>query len=190
MKIFRHNKIRKKLNNSSGMTLVEVLCAVLILLLVTGGMTTTVSLAVRQYQRSIRDSESKVLYSTLMTILRNELTYTTEIKIDNNGNVKQFQSQNYAIEGNLSTIMTDESGDNGYGQILLGNSDDVSESMPVVGKGAYSSGLLAKVTKITYDNASFCFTVYLSIGYNGTEYYGGTFQVMNVNKKVAQVLSP
>lgn len=176
------------------MTVFELLCAVLILLLVSSGMASAVSLGVRQYQKSIRDSESKVLYSTLMTVLSNELAYTTDIRVDavdvsGKGNVLQFQSQNYVIEGNLSTLMTDESGDNGYGQILLGNSKDTSESMRVLGKAAYANGLLAKVTSITYDNSNCCFSVYLSIGYQGTECYGGEFQVQNVNRTLAVVLA-
>ena len=176
------------------MTVFELLCAVLILLLVSSGMASAVSLGVRQYQKSIRDSESKVLYSTLMTVLSNELAYTTDIRVDaldasGKGNVKQFQSQNYVIEGNLSTLMTDESGDDGYGQLLLGNSKDTSESMSVLGKAAYANGLLAKVTSITYDKSNFCFSVYLSIGYQGTECYGGEFQVQNVNRTQAVVLT-
>ena len=183
------DRVRKKIKNNSGMTVFELLCAVLILLLVSSGMASAVSLGVRQYQKSIRDSESKVLYSTLMTVLSNELAYTTDIRVDGKGNVLQFQSQNYVIEGNLSTLMTDESGDNGYGQILLGNSKDTSESMRVLGKAAYANGLLAKVTSITYDNSNCCFSVYLSIGYQGTECYGGEFQVQNVNRTPAVVLT-
>lgn len=187
------DRVRKKIKNNSGMTVFELLCAVLILLLVSSGMASAVSLGVRQYQKSIRDSESKVLYSTLMTVLSNELAYTTDIRVDavdvsGKSNVLQFQSQNYVIEGNLSTLMTDESGDYGYGQILLGNSKDTSESMRVLGKAAYANGLLAKVTSITYDNRNCCFSVYLSIGYQGTECYGGEFQVQNVNRTLAVVL--
>lgn len=188
------DRVRKKIKNNSGMTVFELLCAVLILLLVSSGMASAVSLGVRQYQKSIRDSEAKVLYSTLMTVLSNELAYTTDIRVDavdgsGKGNVLQFQSQNYVIEGNLSTLMTDESGDKGYGQILLGNSKNTSENMRVLGKAAYANGLLAKVTSITYDNSNCCFSVYLSIGYQGTECYGGEFQVQNVNRTLAVVLA-
>lgn len=182
-------KIRKKLKSKAGMSLLEVLCAVLILLLVSGGMTSAVTLAVNQYQKSMRNSESQVLYSSLSTVLGHELAYTTNIKVNSleNGAVQQFLSQNFAIEHNLSTIMTDNSGTNDYGQILLGNSANPEESMNILGKAAYTKGLLAKVTSITYSNTTHYFTVYLSIGYNGEEYYGGEFQVKNVNETEATV---
>lgn len=181
-------KIIRKVRQKAGMSLLEMLCAIMILLLLTGGMTTAVSLAVRQYQRSMRESEAQVLYSTLKTMLSNELAYTTQIKVDTleAGNVEQFQSQNYVIKGNLSTLMTDETGKNGYGQILLGNSADTTETMKVLGKAAYTDGLLAKVTSITYSNVTHCFTVHLSIGYDGTEFYGEDFQVLNVNQTLAE----
>lgn len=182
-------KVGKKIKSNSGMTIFELLCAVLILLLVSSGMASAVSLGVRQHQKSLRDSQSKVLYSTLMTVLSNELAYTTDIQMDTNGNVLRFQSQNYVIEGNLSALLTDESGDDGYGQLLLGNSEDPSENMNLLGKAAYAKGLLAKVTWITYNNSDCCFSVYLSIGYKGTECYGGEFQIRNVNQTKAQVLT-
>lgn len=185
MKTF-HNKVKTKWENARGMSFVEMLCAVLIFLLVSGGMTTAVSLATRQYQKSMRDSESKILCSTLATVISNELAYTTEIKFDAAGNVTQFQSQNYTIEGNLSTLMTDESGENGYGQILLGNSTNTSESMNILGKAAYTNGLLAKIESLTYDNATHYFTAELSIGYKGSEYLSYQFQVMNVNQTEAK----
>ncbi len=186
------NKFKEKMLNNSGASLLEMLCAILILLLVSGGMASGVSLANRQYDQSIRASESQILYSTLETVLKNELAYTTQIIVDSlddkqSGSVKQFLSQNFAIKNNLSTIMTDNSGTGGYGQLLLGNSVNPEEKMNVLSKAAYTKGLLAMVTSITYSNTTHYFTVYLSIGYNGTEYYGGEFQVKNVNETTATV---
>ena len=189
----RRNRIINKIRSYSGMSLLEMLCAILILLLATGGMTTAVSLAAKQFQMSMRNSESQVLCSTIKTVLGNELAYTTEIQVDalndEKGNVLKFQSQNYTIEESLSAIRTDNSGTDGYGQILLGNSEDTSESLNILGKGAYPHGLGAKVTSFTYDNKTYCFTVQLSIGYNGTECYSEEFQVMNVNKTEATTTS-
>ncbi|MGN0169639.1 MAG: prepilin-type N-terminal cleavage/methylation domain-containing protein [Lachnospiraceae bacterium] len=192
MKKFQNN-MWKKIRSNSGMSLLEMLCAVMILLLVSGGMTTAVSLAARQYQISMRGSEAQVLCSTLKTVIANELAYTTDIRVDTlnesgEGNVKMFQSQNYVIKGNLSTLMTDESGINGYGQILLGNSADTGESMNILGKASYSNGLLAKISSVTYSNRTCCFTLHISIGYDGTEYYGEDFQVLNVNRTQAKDL--
>ena len=174
-------RLKQKLKSSRGMSLGELLCAVLILTLVSGGMASAVSLGVRQYQQSIRTSEAKILCSTLETILRNELAYVYDIKMDGT-NVKQIQSQNYGMKGNLSTLTTDEAGQNGYGHIILANCEDTSEYMSILGEAAYTNGLLAKIDLFSYENH--CFTVKLSVGYDGETYATRTFQVLHVNYKL------
>ena len=45
----------------AGMTLMELLCALAVVLLVSAGMVVGVSLAVRSYERSVTNSEAQVL---------------------------------------------------------------------------------------------------------------------------------
>ena len=59
----------------AGMTLMELLCALAVVLLVSAGMVLGVSLAVRSYERSVTNSEAQVLCSTLQTIVNVELRY-------------------------------------------------------------------------------------------------------------------
>lgn len=165
------------------MSLGELLCAVLILTLVSGGMASAVALGVRQYQQSMRTSEAKILCSTLETILRSELAYTTQIKLNEDDTVAQFQSQNFAIKGNLSTLMTDGAGQqSGYGHVILANCDNPDEYMNVLGRGAYTNGLLAKVDSFTYDTLNHCFTVQISAGCDDETYATRMFQVINANQ--------
>ena len=183
-----YNRTTQKLYSSRGMTLVELLSALIILLLVSGGMAAAVSLGSQQYQKSMRDAEAMVLYSTLMTVLSNELMYTTDIRVDDDegiGNVAQFMSQNYVIEGNLSTLMTDNADGNDYGKLLLGNSKNTDEYMSVLGKASYTRGLSAKVTKFQYHNSEHYFIVELSIGYQGAPYYTKEFHVRSINETTA-----
>ena len=180
-----YNCITKKLHSKRGMTLVELLSALIILSLVTGGMAAAVSLGSQQYQKSMRDAEAMVLYSTLMTVLSNELTYSTDIHVDAQGTVQRFMSQNYVIKGNLSTLMTDDSDGNGYGKVLLGNSENTDEYMSVLGKASYTRGLSAKVTKFQYHNSEHYFIVELSIGYQGAPYYTKEFHVRSINETTA-----
>ena len=185
---FRHcmyNRITSKLYSSRGMTLVELLSALIILLLVSGGMAAAVSLGSQQYQKSMRDAEAMVLYSTLMTVLSNELMYSTDIHVDAQGTVQRFMSQNYVIKGNLSTLMTDDADGNGYGKVLLGNSENTDEYMSVLGKASYTRGLSAKVTKFQYHNSEHYFIVELSIGYQGAPYYTKEFHVRSINETTA-----
>ena len=182
-----YNRTTQKLHSKRGMTLVELLSALIILSLVTGGMAAAVSLGSQQYQKSMRDAEAMVLYSTLMTVLSNELTYSTDIHVDAQGTVQRFMSQNYVIKGNLSTLMTDDSDGNGYGKVLLGNSENTDEYMSVLGKASYTRGLSAKVTKFQYHNSKHYFIVELSIGYQGAPYYTKEFHVRSVNETNATI---
>lgn len=65
-----------KLKNKSGLTLVEMLCCVVVMLLVSIGMVNGVSLAVRNYESSLMFSESQVLCSTLTNLVSDELRYS------------------------------------------------------------------------------------------------------------------
>lgn len=177
--------IKRKLKSKAGMSLLEVLCAVLILLLVSGGLTSAVTLAANQYQKSLRNSEAQVLYSSLRTILSHELAYTKEVKTDSELGLI-FSPPSMTLDYSYSSIMTDNSGKNGYGQIVFQNPENSAEYKYILGKAAYTKGLLANVTSITYDEDTYYFTVKLSIGYNGTEYYGGEFQVKNLNETKLQ----
>jgi len=182
-----YNRTTQKLYSSRGMTLVELLSALIILSLVTGGMAAAVSLGSQQYQKSMRDAEAMVLYSTLMTVLSNELTYSTDIHVDAQGTVQRFMSQNYVIKGNLSTLMTDDSDGNGYGKVLLGNSENTDEYMSVLGKASYTRGLSAKVTEFKYNDEDHYFSVTLSIGHQGQPYYTNEFHVRSVNETKAAI---
>lgn len=182
--------VKKKLFSAGskvkGFTLGEMMVVVLILSLATAGLVSTVALASRQFDSSMRQSESMILCSSLKTVIIDELAYTTEIHVgeaDENGElpVVSFQSQNYAQEECLGSWTTDNSGSNGYGLIAIGNADDLDEQMLVLGKGAYARGVTAKVVKIVYSNDTHLFTVELSICYQGNEVTNEVFQVRNVN---------
>lgn len=174
------------------MSLGELLCAVLILTLVSGGMASAVSLGVRQYQQSMRTSEAEILCSTLETILRSELAYTTYIKVDGE-NVIQFECKNVPKDTTwkeFAKLTTDAETQGDYGHIILANCNDPSEYMNILGKGAYTNGLLAKVDQdestgkevFTYDKENHCFTVQISVGCNGQTYATRKFQVINANE--------
>ena len=127
----------------------------------------------------MRESEAQILCSTLETILRNELAYTTNIKL-NGKQVEQFQSQTYAIKDSLSSIVIDDPDEKGYGRLLLGND---TKNMDILGRGAYPHGLLVKIDEFTYDNSTHCFTVKLSVGCDGKDYATREFQVLSANPK-------
>lgn len=170
--------------DNEGMTFAEVLIAVMILMLVSVGMISIIGFGSQQYDKTIRESQALVLCSTISTVLEYELSYTTQIHAESDGVLKEFMSPDYAIEGSLSSIMTDHSGSNGYGRILLGNSADQTEYKELLPDSAYMHGLLAKVTDVTYDQTTHYTTLTVSVGYQGKEKISRTFQVKNRNADI------
>lgn len=82
-----------KNKKTAGLTLTEMLCCVVIMLLVSIGMVNGVSLAVRNYQSSLMASESQVLCSTLTSIVSDELRYAGPVDWDKDP--ISFFSRNY-----------------------------------------------------------------------------------------------
>ena len=163
--------LKRKLKSRAGLTLVEMLCTTAIVVIVTAGVVTTISLGLTQYQKSLRTSQSKVLASTLQTIISNELTYTTEINTEADGTVTSFQSQNYTLTDKMGTLAPTSD----YGYITISGEKVLSDA-------AYTKGLRARVETFTYDSKNHLFTVTLVLGYKGEPYLTRTFQVPNANE--------
>ena len=186
------HKIKGKLAGRGGFSLSEMLTATLILLLVSGILTATASLAMGHFQKSTRSSEANVLASTLKSVFLSELAYTTEVQTDHSGsdgisgNVLKFQSQNYSIEGAISSVGVSDPDAGGYGKIVFYNADDPSESLKVLGDGSYPNGIGARVEQLTYDAANQDFTLTLEIGYQDTVFVDRTMVIHNENGEIAE----
>lgn len=85
-----------KLKDKKGLTLVEMLCTVAILVLVSMVMVLGVQLGVRSYAKSVSYSEAQVLCSTLTTTISDELRYSGTLKVDGSGNVTGFSASSSA----------------------------------------------------------------------------------------------
>ena len=64
-----------RLKSSRGMTFMELLCAVLILMMSTALVLVGVNLALTPYRANMEASEAQVLYSTLTTVISDKLRY-------------------------------------------------------------------------------------------------------------------
>lgn len=71
-----------KLRSRQGMTLTEVLVALLILSLVTVGVAAGVGASVRVYRQATEASDAQMLVSTLSAALMDELRYARDIQSD------------------------------------------------------------------------------------------------------------
>jgi len=87
-------KLTKKLHSKKGMTVGEVLVAVLIMLLATGLLTGGISFATRNLEKSVTESEAHILQSSLREEVNSELRYTTQVSLDD-GELCGYFSQNF-----------------------------------------------------------------------------------------------
>ena len=71
--------MKHKLRSRRGMTLTEVLMALLILSLVTVGMAAGIGASLRVYRQATETSDAQMLASTLSTALMDELRYARDI---------------------------------------------------------------------------------------------------------------
>ena len=159
----------------------ELLCATLILLMVSAGMASGVQLAQRQYLTSVRNSEAQLLYSTIETILTNELLYTTHVQYKDNEmkEVATFYSVTYAVKHHDTALVSlnKDGVEADYGELALGYNGEYNR---ILGSASYPNGLGAKA-RLEYDRDNKIFTAYLTISLNNRPYLEQTFQVMSLN---------
>lgn len=88
-------QIKKKLKSKAGFSLVELLLTTAIMLLVASVVARGIPAAQRVYRRTVDVANAQVLLSTAMIVLRDDVSFATEIKIDDGGE---------ATSGNKITI--------------------------------------------------------------------------------------
>ena len=159
-----------KLKDKKGLTLVEMLCTVAVLVLVSMVMVLGVQLGVRSYAKSVSYSEAQVLCSTLTTTISDELRYSGTLKVDGSGNVTGFFSQQFGSGDYTAFTTTPE------GHVQLGGKD-------ILPAKAYPYGIQAKVESLTYDDYTSLFKVKLSVkdSENKNTLAETTFEVEKLN---------
>lgn len=169
-----------KNKKTAGLTLTEMLCCVVIMLLVSIGMVNGVSLAVRNYQSSLMASESQLLCSTISSLVTDELRYAGAV--DWNARPIQFGSPSY---GRCYFGQNDEK------QVTLNTvseaGTDTGKSYKLLPSRAYHFGMGAKVTiepkeepKENTPN-TFSVTIIVSAPNNGPELAKSEFDVEQLN---------
>ena len=86
-----------RLKSSRGMTFMELLCAVLILMMSTALVLVGVNLALTTYRANMEASEAQVLYSTLTTVISDKLRYCGTVETAEDGAVKRSNSSLAAV---------------------------------------------------------------------------------------------
>ena len=136
---------------NGGFTLVELLCAILVLLLLAGLLTLGVRTAVTAFGRSMAASEAQTLLSTLRTNVSEDTSLMPQrMKLAADGTPAGFFSRSYG-EAAYSGFSSDE-----RGHVLLG----AEKLLP---DRAYPHGLRAEVKLTAYDTATGTFTVQITV---------------------------
>ena len=165
-----------KNKKTAGLTLTEMLCCVVIMLLVSIGMVNGVSLAVRNYQSSLMASESQLLCSTISSLVTDELRYagavdwsTSPVQFGSPSYGRCYFSQNEKKQVTLNTVS--EAG------------IDTGKSYKLLPSRAYHFGMRAEVTlkQKEGNRNTFSVTIVVSAPNNGPELAKSQFDVEQLN---------
>lgn len=155
----------KKLRNQNGLTLTEMLCTVIIVLLFSSLVAVGANAAVRSFRISMADSQAQELCSTLTTAISDKLRYCT-VEADN---TVFIQGVGY-VKGPAKDIFTADSG-----QVYLGENK-------LLGAYAYPEGLKVREFSVTYEEN--VFTVQFQIkDRRDTKLTAAYFQVKQINQE-------
>lgn len=158
----------KKLRNQNGLTLTEMLCTVIIVLLFSGLVAVGTNAAVRSFRVSMADSQAQELCSTLTTAISDKLRYCTveadAVFIQGVGYVKDPPDKIFTV--------------NDSGQVYLGGNK-------FLGAYAYPEGLKVKDFSVSYDDTEKVFTVQFQIkDRRDTKLAEANFQVKQINQEM------
>ena len=167
----------KKLRSRRGMTFMELLCSVVILLLASALIAVGARFCVKTYKDSITLSQAQTLCSTVTTAISDKLRYCGTVTQDSEGGVTQIFIQNVgSVEGDEQK---EAFGLNDSGQVMLGSSKLLSTA-------AYPEGLKVANLTLDYDGTSRVFTISFQIENSGGETLAETeFQVLRINLDTA-----
>ena len=156
----------KKLRNQNGLTLTEMLCTVIIVLLFSSLVAVGATAAVRSFRISMADSQAQELCSTLTTAISDKLRYCT-VETD----AVFIQGVGY-VKGPAKDIFKV---DLASGQVYLGENK-------FLGAYAYPEGLKVKDFSVIYEEN--VFTVKFQIeDRRETKLAEADFQVKQINQE-------
>lgn len=167
--------MKKKLRRKDGLTLTELLCVLVIVVLIGAVIATGVSLGLRTYERSVTYSEAQTLCSTLRTAISDELRYAGTVSVAEDGSVRYF-SRSYGQNASLYA-------DGQSGQLTVETPDNLSAPVhKLLPSRTYPYGLRAALT-IGYSEPEGIFHVTLQVLSRQGESLSETeFDVERLNK--------
>jgi len=140
--------MREKLRSSKGMTLTELLMALLIVSLIGAALTVGVNSAAKVYRDSTQLYEAETLCGTILTYLEDEFRFGRNIRTDGTFDSLAF--------GNGVGVHVDD------GKVYVGTAGDPNAAL--LSDGAYTSGLKALKAEINYQNPGGRVQIVITVG--------------------------
>lgn len=185
-----------------GFSMGEMMVTLIIISLLSMGIATGIAFAVRQYNRGLIRSESRILCSTLTSIFREEFGNTTCVDTGD-GSLRYF-SKNYTPEhagseddrylSSIHSVLYSDDGSSpapdGYGQLVLRTQDesDTDIERPILPPEAYVPAHKLRVkAEVEYiedlgQNGTFRVTLHVRGGNENVDQAESTFCVIPLNK--------
>lgn len=165
-------RLRQKLKNSRGFTLVEMAAAAGVLALLGLMLHTGLFMAQDSYIKMTGEAESQLLVSTLSDLLSNELRYARDVVTGEGGNLERYTSVNYG----RNTILS-----------LNENAQLEANNRQMLSGGAYGNGAYRIETwSIVYDETTKLFTVQLKVTGRDSISHETEFSVRCLNGAVGE----
>lgn len=160
----------RKLRDRRGITLTEMLCTVLIVLLLTALLVVGIRFASKTYTESMRLSEAQELCSTLTSVISDKLRFCGTVTPGADGSLDHIFIQDLgSVEGEGAAFQVDADG-----QLTLG-------STRLLSSAAYPRGLRVRDVSLRYDSASSIFIVALQVGTADNTLAETSFEVRRLN---------
>ncbi len=147
--------MKKKLRSSKGMTLTELLVALMIVSLIGVALTTGVNSAVKVYRDSTRLYEAETLCGTILTGLEDEFRFGRDIREQTAGSDTEVIFDSKTFGNDVKVIVDDE------GKIKIGQE---SLNFQLLNDKAYTSGLKVLKEKCKIDYSDGKVTVKIAVG--------------------------
>lgn len=143
--------MRGKLFDRRGVTLVEMLCVSVILILLGLILNVGIQAAMDSYRTLVAESESELLLSTAVDALAADLRYARDVRTEEKDGKTMLSGYDSSFYGKNASLSLEG------GQIVA---DGPGGTMRVLPPGAYGNGAYEiEEMEITYDGV--CFTVHL-----------------------------
>lgn len=146
--------MRKKLKDSAGLTLVEALCAVLILVLLSLMLNTGLSMAMKTYLNLTAESETQILLNSLTNAIAAELRYAREVSGDAdptyNGDCQiTLENGGHICAGGRELLPAGKAGGAYHGEKY--SAAKIADDVPIV---QYADGCFTVNLKVVWNNHS------------------------------------